>query len=169
MGSYSVVIDGDALFSTPSDTNFVIAGSLIFDSTIGNRSEAAFTVHTDGNKHYQEDQAVQIYDQISVLAFSGYIKQPQERKPGFQTSLIHTITCTDQHRLADKRVVAAAYPNKTSRFMVLDIYNNILASEGVTIGQVYSDGSLPPSLTLYPNTTLYPHATIAVVPTTPSL
>src|SRR5260221_2447684 len=102
MGSYSVVIDGDALFSTPSDTNFVIAGSLTFDRSIGKRSQASFTVHTNGNTHYQEDQAVQIYDQNSVLAFSGYIKQPQEHKPGFQSSLIHTITCTDQHRLDRK-------------------------------------------------------------------
>src|SRR5260221_1398180 len=48
--------------------------------------------------------------------------------------------------------------------MVLDIYTNILASEGVTIGQVYSDGSLPPSLTLYPSSTLYPQAVTGIVP-----
>src|SRR5260221_383325 len=164
MGSYSIAIDGDALFTTPTDPDFVIAGSLGFDRSIGKRSQASFTVHTTNTTHYQEDQAVQIYDQNSVLAFSGYIKQPQEHKPGFQSSLIHTITCTDQHRLADKRVVAAAYTNKTSRDMVLDIYTNILASEGVTIGQVYSDGSLPPSLTLYPNTTTYPQAVTGIVP-----
>jgi len=162
--SYSIAIDGDTLFTTPTDPDFVIAGSLGFDRSIGKRSQASFTVHTTNTTHYQEDQAVQIYDQNSVLAFSGYIKQPQEHKPGFQSSLVHTITCTDQHRLADKRVVAAAYTNKTSRDMVLDIYTNILASEGVTIGQVYSDGSLPPSLTLYPNTTQYPQAVTGIVP-----
>src|SRR5258708_407651 len=163
--SYSIAIDGDTLFTTPTDPDFVIAGSLGFDRSIGKRSQASFTVHTTNTTHYQEDQAVQIYDQNSVLAFNGYIKQPQEQQPGFQSSLIHTITCTDQHRLADKRVVAATYTNKTSRFMVLDIYTNILASEGVTIGQVYSDGGLLPSPTLYPSTTLYPQATIGVVPT----
>src|SRR5260221_588274 len=164
MGSYSIAIDGDALFTTPTDPDFVIAGSLGFDRSIGKRSQASFTVHTTNTTHYQEGRAFQICDQTSVLAFSGYINQPQEHKPGFQSSLVHTITCTDQHRLADKRVVAAAYPNKTSRDMVLDIYTNILASEGVTIGQVYSDGSLPPSLTLYPNTTLYPQAVTGIVP-----
>src|SRR5260221_466299 len=162
--SYSIVINNNALFANADDPNFVIAGSLNFGRSIGKRSQANFTVHTDGNAHYEQDQTIQIYDQNGVLAFNGYITTPKEQKPGSQSSLIHTITCTDQHRLADKRVVAAAYTNKASRDMVLDIFTNILAAEGVTIGQVYSDGSLPPSLTLYPNTTLYPQAVTGIVP-----
>src|SRR5260221_7643775 len=164
MTSYSIVIDGNPLLANADDPNFVIATSLTFGRSIGKRSQANFTVHTDGNAHYEQDQTIQIYDQNGVLAFNGYITTPKVQKPGSQSSLIHTITCTDQHRLTDKRVVAAAYTNKTSRDMVLDIYTNILASEGVTIGQVYSDGSLPPSLTLYPSTTTYPQAVTCIMP-----
>src|SRR5438128_580822 len=88
---------------------FVVAGSLTITSTIGKRSTASFTVKTDNNTHFQQYQQVWIYDQTNTLLFSGYISQPKETKPGFQPVLEHQITCTDQHFLADKRVVAASY------------------------------------------------------------
>src|SRR5437867_256067 len=98
----------------------VLAGSLIINSSIGRRSQASFTVHTDSGTHFQQYQQVTIYDQSSVLVFSGYITNPKEQKKGFQSTLLHSITCTDQHFLADKRVIAATYANRTCGFIVQD-------------------------------------------------
>ncbi len=141
---------------------FVVAGSLKIDSTIGRRSQAAFYLKADANTHFQQYQQVSIFDSSNVLAFAGFITSPKESKIGFQNSLITAITCTDKHFLADKRIIVASYTNKTCGFIVQDIVNNYLASEGVTVGQIY-DG-VTPSLTLYPSTTLYPGGNIGLVP-----
>lgn len=152
--SYSVTIGGQKVT--------VLAGSLSIDSTIGKRSTASFTLHTTTATHFQQYSQVAIYDQNNVLAFSGYVTSPKEQKPGFQNSLLHTITCCDQHYLADKRVIAAQYTNRTCGSIVTDIAQRILAQEGVTIGQIY-DGPTP-SNTLYPSTTLYPGGNVGLIP-----
>src|SRR5258708_6305178 len=147
---------------------FVVAGTLSINSTIGKRSTASFTVKTDNNTHFQQYQQVWIYDTTNTLIFSGYISQPKETKPGFQPVLEHTITCIDQHFLADKRVVAASYTGKSYGFIVNDIYTNILASEGITIGQIFNSTMLTdlfPSTTTYPSSTLYPTGNVGILPT----
>ncbi len=50
--------------------------------------------------------------------------------------LLTSFTATDQHYLADKRIIANLYRNKTTGFIVQDIVTNILAEEGVTVGQI---------------------------------
>lgn len=143
---------------------FVLAGSVQIDSTIGKRSTAQATIYTPGTgTHFQQDQAVTISGSNGVLAFSGYIAQPKEHKPGFQPSLLHEVQCVDQHRLADKRIIARAYTGKSAAFIVQDIVNAILSQEGVTVGQIF-DGPLP-STTLYPATTLYPNGSDSLIPT----
>jgi hypothetical protein len=151
---YQVVVNGAQAF--------IIAGSLSIDSTIGRRGQAAFNVHSSTSTHYQQDQQVAVYDQNDVLAFSGYIANPKEQKPGFQKSLIHTVTCVDQHRLADKRRLAAVYTQKTIGFIVQDIVLKVLANEGVTIGSVY-DG-LAPSPNLWPSPDLFPSGNVGLIP-----
>jgi hypothetical protein len=120
------------------------------------------TVYTNPPQHFQQYQQVLIYDNTNTLVFSGYITTPKEQKPGFQNSLIHTITCIDQHWLADKRRVVASYSNKTVGFIAQDLLNNILSQEGVTVGIIY-DGPTP-STTLYPSLTLYPGGNVGLVP-----
>lgn len=151
---YQVVINDEPAF--------IIAGSLSIDSTIGRRGQAAFYVHSSTATHYQQWNTVEIYDQNDALAFSGYILDPKEQKPGFQKSLLHTITCTDQHWLADKRRLAAVYTLKTIGFIVQDIVLKVLANEGVTIAQVY-DG-LAPSTYLYPGPTVFPNGNVGLIP-----
>lgn len=158
-GTFSVLIGGIA--------QFIIAGTLSINSTIGKRSTASFQVESDNNTHFQQYQQVQIYDKSGVLIFSGYITQPKEEKPGFQPVLVHTISCTDQHFLADKRVVAATYVNKSPGFIANDIFTNILSAEGVTIGQIYDGAAalnLYPNTTLFPSTTLYPNENVGIIP-----
>src|SRR5258708_3155500 len=109
---------------------FVVAGTLSINSTIGKRSTASFTAKTDNNTHFQQYQQVWIYDTTNTLIFSGYISQPKETKPGFQPVLEHTITCIDQHFLADKRIIAATYTNTTVGTIGQSIVTNILAQAG---------------------------------------
>ena len=146
---------------------FVEAGSLNFGASIGKNSGASFNVQSDNNTHFQENQQVRIVDQTSTLVFTGYVTTPKEQKPGFQSTLEHAITCTNQHRLAEKRLVAASYTNKSAGYMVNDIYNNILSSEGVTIGLIYDAASLAilaPSTSLAPSLTLAPTDNVGIVP-----
>lgn len=154
--AYTVTIDDQPYF--------VDAGSLTIDKTIGKASSAAFTLHTtDTDTHFQQYQKVKIYDDTQTLRFSGYLSPPlKEQKPGFQTSLEHTLTCIDQHWLAQKRRVAASYTNQTCGFIAQDIVNNVLLQEGVTIGQIY-DGPTPSDV-LYPSDTLYPGGNVGLVP-----
>lgn len=141
---------------------FVEAGSLLVDKSIGKRSTARFIAHTDTATHFEQYEEVQIYDAANILVFSGYITQPKEQKPGWQNSLRHTITCVDQHYLADKRVIGKAYTNKTCGAIVADIVTSILSQEGVTVGQIY-DG-LAPSTTLFPSPGLYPQGNVGAIP-----
>lgn len=152
--TYSVFIGGQSVY--------IIAGTLNVTNTIGRRGQASFMARTTTATHFQQYQPVTIYDATNTLAFSGYITQPQEQKPGFQNSLIHTITCVDQHYLADKRRIAATYTNKTCGYIAQDIVKTILSQEGVSVGMIY-DG-LTPSDTLYPDTTLYPGGNVGLVP-----
>lgn len=152
--TYAVYIGGNLVF--------IIAGSLQIDSSVGRRSQASFIVHSTTATHYQQYQQVSIYDNNANLVFTGYITNPQEQKPGFQNSLLHTIQCCDQHYLADKRLIITSYANKSVGFMAQDIVNNILSAEGVTIGQL--DDGITPSTTLYPATTLYPGGNVGLVP-----
>lgn len=128
-------------------SQFVIAGSLTVDNTIGRRGTAAFTLRTTTATHFQQYQPVSILDAMGHLVFSGYVTQPKEQKPGFRASLIHTITCVDQHYLADKRVIAATYTGKTCGYIVQDIVSQILSQEGVTVAQIIDSGVVIPSAT----------------------
>lgn len=141
---------------------YIIAGTLNIQNTIGRRGQASFMARTTTATHFQQYMPVTIYDASNTLAFSGYITQPKEQKPGFQNSLLHTIQCVDQHYLADKRRIAASYTNKTCGYIAQDIVKTILSQEGVSVGMIY-DG-LTPSDTLYPDTTLYPGGNIGLIP-----
>lgn len=146
-GGYMVILNGAPVT--------VVAGTLSIQCAVGRRSTATFTVYTHSlTTHYQQYQQVAIYDSSSVLVFSGYVSSPKEVKPGFPSSLLTSITCIDQHFLADKRVVATVYANQTPAQIVTQLVSTILASEGVTIGQVYDPSpALFCSLTTLCNTT----------------
>jgi hypothetical protein len=157
--SYMVLINGTPVF--------IEAGSLTFNDTIGKRAQASFTIKSpDTLTHYQQYQQVTIYDANNTLVFSGFITNPQEQKPGFQPSLEHKITCTDNHYLADKRIIAKSYINRTRASIVQDIASSILAQEGITVGAIVDEATniatLYPSTSLYPSTALFPQGNNAV-------
>lgn len=155
------------IIDVANQTYFIEATTLSFERTIGRRSQASCTLLTTTATHFQQDEQVAIYDIHNGLVFSGYITSPKESKPGFQPTLEHDISCVDQHRIADKRIVAATYTSKTAGYIAMDIYNNILASEGVTIGLIYDGAALAdlfPNTTVFPSTTLYPTENVGVIP-----
>jgi hypothetical protein len=140
-----------------------LLGSLQIQLAIGRRSTAQFTVITDTTCHFQQYQQVAIFANGTLL-FSGYITQPQEQAlltASGETVLIHSISCCDQHFLADKRIVSASYHQVTCGTIVMDLWQRILAAEGVSIGLIY-DG-LSPATDLFPASTLYPQGNIAPV------
>lgn len=147
-----------------------VAGTLSADNMIGQRGQASLTVKIDGTStYYQQYQPVDFYDGSGVRYFQGFIAAPVETKPGYQSSLINTMTITDNHFLADKRVVfdsgttlAKVYTGKGFDYILQDLYNNILSAEGVTIGS-FGNG-LSPSTTLSPSTSLAPAGPYSVIP-----
>lgn len=132
----------------------IVAGSLKISNSVGRRSQAAMTIITDIYTFLLQYQQVGIWDKNNNLVFSGYVIQPRIQKPGFDSYLIQQVSCVDQHYLADKRVFYGTFTNRTAGVIVTAIFNQILAAEGVTVGQIF-DGILP-SPTLYPAPTLYP-------------
>ena len=94
--------------------------------------------------HLQQYQQIRVFaDGQATPTFSGYLTSPQETKPGFQPLLLTQLTAIDQHYLADKRIVATVYRNQTCGFIVQDIVTNILAAEGVTVGQIAPGAIVP--------------------------
>lgn len=153
--SYTVLVGNQPVF--------IIAGTLSVQTTIGRRGQGAFNVRGSTATHFEQDQQVAMYDASGTLVFSGFISQPKEQKPGFQPSLITQVQVVDNHRIADKRIIARAYTNRTRASIVQDIAARYLASEGVTVGAIYDEAgnvqTLYPSPTLYPSSTLYPQGT----------
>lgn len=152
--SYTTVIDGNQVF--------VEAGTLTIDKTIGKRSTANFIAHSDTSLHVEQYNQIQIFDSDNIQVFTGYAAQPQEQKPGWQATLDHTVSCIDQHFLADKRVIGKAYVHMTCGAIAMDLLNTILSQEGVSVGMIY-DGLIP-SPTLYPDDTLYPDGNVGAIP-----
>ena len=109
-------------------------GSISVDLRIEERGTASFTVvDTTGTASYQKGQPVTIDDVNAVRIFGGVIDAVESYAQSPAGGLYHSIRCTDWHYLADKRLVAESYLDKTCGFIVDDIYNNYLAAEGVTI------------------------------------
>jgi len=122
----------------------VLKTSLLAKSTVGRRGELSCTVYdVAGAAHYQQYQQCAIYDATGNPAWTGYLTSPAQSQPGFQPMLLTTLTATDQHYLADKRVVSALYRNQTCGYIVSDLWTNILSYEGVTLGSVATGPIVP--------------------------
>lgn len=142
--NYTVTIGGVSY--TP------LAGSLRIGMAVGKKTQASLSVRTNTSTFFQQYQQVLIKDGGGTLVFSGYITSPKTVKPGFQPSLVWSLSCIGQEYLAKKRIVQATYTNKTCGFIAHDILNTVLASEGVTAGTIYDGPTC--SDTLYCSNTL---------------
>jgi hypothetical protein len=120
----------------------VMAGSLHVSRAVGRTTTAACNVWSDTSVHFRTHAQVTITDDTDATVFTGYIENPDETQPGFSPTLEHTLTFVDQWWLAQKRRVAASFTNQTGGAIARYMITNVLAAEGVTIGQI-NDGATP--------------------------
>ena len=114
----------------------VVSGSLSVDSRIEERSTASFVViDTAGSGSYPRGTPVLIYDPDGTLVFGGFVDAPTKVKEG-RSGLLHTVSCIDNHFLADKRLAVKSYTDKTLAYIVTDLHTSYLSAEGVTLGTI---------------------------------
>ncbi len=128
MAFLTIDIDGN--------TPVVKKGSVVIELRIEERSIAEFVVvDTAGTASYQKGQPVTI-DDADGRIFGGVIDTAEVIAIAPAGGLYHFIRCADWHYLADKRLVAESYEDKTCGFIVDDIFDKYLDEEGVTIGTI---------------------------------
>jgi hypothetical protein len=127
-----------------SSAQTILLNTVAIDDAIGARSSASFTVRDlAGALAFSKGQPVSIYDDSDVLVFAGFIDSAErEEIEPFSVKLYHHIKCADNHYLADKRIVAESYEAKTCGYIVDDLFDNYLADEGVTIGEIQLGATL---------------------------
>lgn len=109
-------------------------GTLKISNTLDQRSTCTFAVHdATGTNHYQPGQPVLVYDNSTGLLFTGYIDGSKEKNLYPQPDIISTLTCIDQHYLADKRVAQKDYLNRYAGDIATDLLHTYLAQEGVNL------------------------------------
>ena len=130
----SVFVDGTKVKVRNSQVNI--------DDRIGERSVANFTiVDTPGTANYSRGQPVSIYNDDRATAtgtpiFAGFISIPEGQVLTTSGALLHSISCMDNHYLADKRIASKVWENKSSASMVTELHTDYLAAEGITIGEI---------------------------------
>ena len=135
----------------------LLQNSIRVNLRIEARSIAAFTiVDTAGSASYQKGQRVLVHDLTSISIpgdfidvvdeiaansltydtpdtrlFSGFIDSVESMRVTPSGAMYHKIICVDNHYLADKRLVAESYTDKTAKYIVEDISSTYLSDEGV--------------------------------------
>lgn len=121
-----------------NDVAVVLArNSLLVNLRIEERSIAEFIViDRAGSASYERGQPVAIYDPDDTLIFGGFIDSAESKRISPSGGLYHYIVCTDNHYLADKRLVAKSYQNELAGDIARDILTIYLADEGITVGEI---------------------------------
>ncbi len=115
----------------------IIINSLSIDDRIGERSTASFTVRDLGAAlSFEQGDPCDIYDDDDNIIFAGFIDSVDIREITPGTGLFHAVKCTDNHYLADKRLAAESYEDKSCGYIASDLLTNYLADEGVTEGEI---------------------------------
>jgi len=85
----------------------------------------------------------------SVPLFGGFIDTPERIRLSPSGGLLHSITCMDYTYLADKRLVVNSYQDKTAGYIVDDIFDEYLAPEGITIGEIQAGPTVTEAIINY--------------------
>lgn len=111
-------------------------GTLEIEQAIEERSTCRFTVvDREGALRFHTGQRVIVTDDVTgETLFGGVIETPDEREIRDAGGLFHEITAVDWHYLADKRIAATSYENRTAGEIVGDLVGTYLAAEGVRGG-----------------------------------
>ncbi|MGZ6375630.1 MAG: LamG-like jellyroll fold domain-containing protein, partial [Ktedonobacterales bacterium] len=105
-----------------------------FKDSIGQRSQLQFVVvDTTGALAIAEYQSVTITDAVGTPIFGGFVQDATFSRIAYAPPTYGwTVRCIDNVYLADKRIAAATYVNKSCGDIISDLVTNYLAAEGVT-------------------------------------
>ena len=115
----------------------LMPGSLNISDAVGMRSVATFVVQDyTGRFQFKAGQPVAIYDPNMNLIYGGVVVSSKRAvASALSSTLLHDVTCTDWHYLADKRLAATSYAYRTCGYMARNLVDSYLAAEGVTYGR----------------------------------
>ncbi|MCK5236280.1 MAG: hypothetical protein KAR06_04765 [Deltaproteobacteria bacterium] len=117
--------------------------SISVDTRIEERSTARFdVVDTSGVLSFDRGTPLTIYAIGGALIFGGFVDAAEKIQMSPAGGLYHKIKCMDYHYLADKRLVAESYEDKTCGFIVQDIFDTYLDPEGVAVGTIEAGPTL---------------------------
>jgi len=117
-----------------------LIGSLTIEDRIQERSVARFNIRDDnGIWTFRRGMPVTIRGIGNEKIFTGFVDNASEIVIPGSSAKIHSISCVDNQYLADKRVVAKVYFNRTAGYIVNDLIDTYLAEEGITAG-IIEDG-----------------------------
>src|SRR5947209_5998760 len=116
-----------------STYNILNDGSFKLSSKIDERSTCDFVIRDDNSAFtFQKGQQVTVSDTLQGTLFTGFVNTSQTNKlPGPSSMRFHTVSCIDNHFIADKRTTNKTYTNQYAGVVVAGMVNDVLAAEGV--------------------------------------
>ncbi len=130
-------------------------GTIEGDITGGSGRMAIFGEYIDpgdqSNYTFSANRAMSLYAIGIVKIFAGFIDTPERVRLAPGSGLLHSVSCMDNHYLADKRLVVKSYqtPGQTLADIVNDIFTDYLAAEGITIGAVQTGPTIQSAIFNY--------------------
>ncbi len=110
---------------------------------VDKRSTASFTLLDIGaTDHFKKGNEVSIYSNTGYKVFGGYIESCSEELVSGRDVIKHTISCTDYHYLAEKRIIAKAWQNTTISTIVNYVLDQYLEGEGVVLGEIQTSDTI---------------------------
>lgn len=113
-------------------------GSFKFTDNTNYLSTCSFDVlDATGLSHFRNGMPVTVTDSIKGLVFSGFVDLGDEDNLIPNDMIATTVTCKDNHYLANKRRVVEDYKNMLAGDIAVDLLSNYLTAEGVTANYAY--------------------------------
>lgn len=126
-----------------------VARTLQIQDEVNARTTASFElIDKAGSYHPSNGAVVEIYDNDANLIFGGLIDDVIETNPMGTSALFYSISCVDFQSITDRRILNESYTSQTSGAIVTDVRTNILAGEGITVGQIDTGATI--ELGVYP-------------------
>lgn len=112
-----------------------LENSVNISERVNERSSASLVAQSklSDSVRIKKRDTVVLYDTVTTdVLFAGFVDKVKEKQIG-QTGAVrnHSIICVDNHYLADKRIVAAAFENKTVTQILTTLLNGKAAEEGI--------------------------------------
>jgi len=116
-------------------TSQLLDMTMAINDQLNARSTCSFGLKAAAGETSIVGDQVEIYDG-ETLIFAGTIEDPEEEQPLGTTILKQAIQASDWHQVADRRIVAESYVDKTAGYIANNIITLYLAAEGITAGTI---------------------------------